>query len=195
MEAWGWSRNLGHCGDRRFCHCAKPPFLIQCGCRDSLVYCHPYSHCPANRYCHFLSFARFALSGTSPPPLPSISPDYQYPNGAQYYGALQNGLPTDGRAIVVFPTGNRYDGELQQGKRNGCGTYTFKNGRRYVGQFKQDQFEGRGIWMLGNGDRYVGDFQANQCQGEGIFLLADGSSQKGLWRDGNLIDGSLSCSR
>lgn len=131
----------------------------------------------------------------SPPPLPSRNPDYKYPNGTQYYGSLKNGLPTNGRVVMVFSTGNRYDGELRSGQRNGCGTYTFKNGKRYVGEFRNDQFEGQGIWMLGNGDRYVGSFRANQCQGEGTFLLADGSSKRGLWQDGDLINGNLSCNR
>jgi serine/threonine protein kinase len=129
------------------------------------------------------------------PALPSRSPDYKYPNGTQFYGAMVNGRPAAGRVMMIFPSGNRYAGELKNGRRNGCGTYTFKNGKRYIGQFKNDRFEGKGIWMLGNGDRYVGSFQDNHCQGEGIFLFADGSSKQGNWRNGDLVNSDLSCNR
>lgn len=130
-----------------------------------------------------------------PPALPERPADHVYSNGTQYYGLFANGVPVDGRGIMVFDSGNRYDGEYRNGERQGCGTFTFANGRRYVGQFERDQFSGQGEWILENGDRYIGEFAANKCHGEGTFIFANGSSETGMWRDGNLVDGNLSCDR
>jgi serine/threonine protein kinase len=130
-----------------------------------------------------------------PPPLPTVQPDLEFPNGTRYYGRLEAGRPADGKATMVFSKGNRYDGQFQNGKRNGCGTYSFTNGKRYIGQFKADQFDGLGIWLLGNGDRYVGGFKSNRCDGEGIFLFKDGNFTRGTWKDGKQVDGTLSCNR
>lgn len=130
-----------------------------------------------------------------PPPLPSRSPDFVYPDGTRFYGPTKAGTPTDGKVVMLFPSGNRYDGEIKDSKRNGCGTLTFANGKRYVGEFKDDQFSGQGIWMLGNGNRYVGAFSHNKCQGKGIYLFADGTSKRGVWNDGRLVNGDLSCDR
>lgn len=130
-----------------------------------------------------------------PPTLPSTKPSYEYADGTRYYGLIKNGRPADGRATMVFANGNRYDGEFQDGRRNGCGTYSFANGRRYIGQFKMDQFDGLGIWLLGDGDRYVGAFKDNRCNGEGIFLFKDGAFKRGTWQNGELANGKLSCNR
>ncbi len=131
----------------------------------------------------------------SPPNLPSRPPDLVYLNGTRYYGPLDRELPANSRGIMVFPSGNRYDGELKSGKRNGCGTYTFANGRRYVGQFQNDAFQGQGMWSLENGDQYVGTFQVNRCHGTGIFIFHTGTTQYGNWRDGQLEGTDLSCDR
>lgn len=131
----------------------------------------------------------------SPPALPSKKPNLIYADGTRYYGSVVDGLPTDGRGIMVFVSGNRYDGEFQNGKRNGCGTYTFVKGRRYVGQFKDDRFSGNGIWFLDNGDRYIGQFKDDRCHGEGTFIFADGTMRRGTWRNGQLEGSDLSCDR
>ena len=130
-----------------------------------------------------------------PPPLPSGKPNYEYADGTRYYGRVNVDRPADGRGTMVFSTGNRYDGEFRNGSREGCGTYSFSNGKRYVGQFKADRFEGLGIWLLGDGDRYVGAFKDNRCHGEGIFLFSDNRSQRGIWQNGKLVNGDLSCDR
>lgn len=130
------------------------------------------------------------------PPLPSGEPDYEYADGAIYYGSLDPGnLPADGRGTMVFPEGHRYDGEFQNGKRNGCGTLTLENGRKYVGQFEDDQFDGVGEWILESGDRYVGEFQDNRCDGKGTFIFANGETVAGTWQDGKLEGSDLSCDR
>ncbi|NJO79342.1 MAG: hypothetical protein HC827_13035 [Cyanobacteria bacterium RM1_2_2] len=139
------------------------------------------------------SLADLPCREPSPPPVPSGDADYEYPDGTRYYGAVEQGLPVDGRATMVFPSGNRYDGEFQNGQRNGCGTLTFTNGRSYMGQFKDDQFNGQGVWTLETGDRYVGSFSNNRCHGEGTFFFASGDTKQGRWQDGKLVDGDLQC--
>jgi len=132
----------------------------------------------------------------APGPIPNRPPDYEYANGVEFYGTIENGVPADGRGTMVYPNGDRYDGEFQGGKRNGCGTFTFDSGRRYMGQFQDDDFQGIGIWMLEGGHYYIGQFQENRCHGWGTFLLPDGSSTSGNWQDGRFVgDDTLSCDR
>lgn len=120
-------------------------------------------------------------------------PDHTYQNGIQFYGQFDDGQPANGRGSMIYPNGNRYDGEYRNGQRNGCGTFVFDNGRRYVGQFENDLFSGRGVWTLENGDRYIGDFEFNKCNGEGVYIFADGTSKSGIWQQGRLVDGDLTC--
>ncbi|MEL6814556.1 MAG: hypothetical protein AAFP03_07055, partial [Cyanobacteria bacterium J06598_3] len=120
---------------------------------------------------------------------------YEYENGAVYYGAINNGQPADGQGTMMYPTGNRYEGDFQNGQRQGCGTFTFANGREYIGQFEADQFNGRGTWIIENGERYIGEFKNNQCSGQGTFIFANGSTKSGLWADGKLPGSQLSCDR
>lgn len=128
-------------------------------------------------------------------PLAADAPDHTYQNGTQFYGQFKQGQPANGRGSMLYTNGNRYDGNYRSGQRNGCGTFTFANGRRYVGEFSNDLFSGRGMWLLENGDRYIGDFEFNKCNGEGVFIFADGTSQSGIWQQGRLVDGDITCDR
>jgi serine/threonine protein kinase len=128
-----------------------------------------------------------------PPPLPDRSPDHEYHDGTKYYGKFVNGIPANGRGIMLFRSGNRYDGGFRDGKRNGCGTLTFANGRQYMGQFQNDHFNGQGVWVSGNGDRYIGAFKDNKCHGKGVLIFPDGTFQSGAWQNGKLIGKNLSC--
>lgn len=141
------------------------------------------------------SLASLPCNELPPPALPDRAPDYEYENGTQYYGTVMGGMPADGRGIMVFSSGDRYDGEFRNGERNGCGTFTFASGRRYMGEFRNDAFNGEGIWILENGDRYIGEFEDSKCSGQGTFIFADGSSESGIWQNSLLVDGNLSCSR
>jgi hypothetical protein len=139
------------------------------------------------------SFPILPCNEPSLPPLPDRAPDHEYKDGTRFYGKFVDGAPADGRGIMVFPSGQRYDGDYRQGKRNGCGTMTFDQGKRYTGQFSDDQFQGLGVWTLENGDRYIGEFRNNKCDGTGTFIFKDGSFQSGNWQNGNLVDGTASC--
>lgn len=118
---------------------------------------------------------------------------HQYKNGIVYYGEFIAGKPADGKGTMVYPSGNRYDGEYKDGDRNGCGIFDFSNGRRYIGQFKDDQFNGKGTWILETGERYIGEFKDNRCEGKGTFIFFNGSSKSGVWEKGKLLNDDLSC--
>ena len=132
-------------------------------------------------------------------PLPSSVDDryiaHEYDSGAQFYGTFSDGQPADGRGTMLYPTGNRYDGEYQSGQRHGCGTYSFADGRRYVGEMRFDQMSGKGTWIMANGERYIGEFEDNQCSGQGTFIFLNGASVSGIWEDGVLVGDELACDR
>lgn len=147
-------------------------------------------------------FDQATLTGISATalPCPALSEDYSktlpaysYQDGSSYYGEVVDGQPADGKGTMMYPTGNRYDGEYRNGWREGCGMFSFSDGRRYVGQFKADQFSGLGTWILENGERYIGEFENNKCNGQGSFIYANGTVKSGVWRNGTLTDSSLSC--
>ena len=142
-----------------------------------------------------LSLPTLPCNEAPPPPEPDSYPTHEYQNGTRYYGEFVNGMPANGRGIMVFDGGDRYIGDFRNGRRNGCGTFVFANGRIYTGQFKNDQFAGLGEWKFENGDRYVGEFADNKCSGQGTFIQADGSFKSGTWQDGNLINDTASCNR
>lgn len=78
----------------------------------------------------------------------------------------------------VFTNGDRYIGELQQGKFHGKGIYIFANGNRYVGLFNEGMHEGQGTLYYADGkSKYVGEFHRNMSHGEGTFFYSDGISK------------------
>ncbi len=76
-----------------------------------------------------------------------------------------SGLCSDGYGTFVFSSGEKYEGEFQDGKFHGKGTYTYSDGTRYMGQ-----------WMDGERD------------GRGTLYKADGTiEQQGRWYYGNYV--------
>lgn len=118
---------------------------------------------------------------------------YTYEDGSVYYGQTVDNQPADGLGTMLYATGNRYDGNYQNGQRTGCGVFTYSNGQRYIGQFLADQFNGQGTWILENGERYIGEFKDNDCDGRGTFIFANGSVKSGIWQDGKLENTELLC--
>lgn len=142
-----------------------------------------------------VNLASLPCNELPPPDLDGQEPSQVYSSGVAFYGQFEDGIPVDGRGIMVFTNGDRYDGEFEAGQRNGCGTFTFANGRQYMGQFQADRFHGVGIWELETGERYVGQFEGGKCAGWGTFIFEDGTSKSGTWEDGTLVGEDLSCDR
>lgn len=116
--------------------------------------------------------------------------------GAKYYGkTTPTGSIANGRITVVFSNGDRYDGDYKNGKFEGCGTYAYANFGEYIGQLHQSKSNGSGTLAFNNGNRYIGEFQDGKCQGSGTFILADGTVVSGSWKNGEQVNGNLSCDR
>lgn len=58
-----------------------------------------------------------------------------------------------------YPLRNMYDGEFQQGLRQGCGTFYYANGARYEGEWKANKKHGKGKFVFKNGRVYEGIFE------------------------------------
>ncbi|MBR6629308.1 MAG: TIR domain-containing protein [Bacteroidaceae bacterium] len=86
---------------------------------------------------------------------------------------------------IYYSDGKKqYEGEIQNGKYHGQGTYYFTDGGKYVGQFKNGAFNGQGTFYYADGDRYEGQFENNERHGLGTFHFTDGSKYVGQFKDG-----------
>ncbi len=97
----------------------------------------------------------------------------------------------------TYPKGDKYVGELKDGKPNGQGTYflladnQFK-GDKYVGEYKDGKYNGQGTYTFASGNKYVGEFKDGKYNGQGTyFFLADNQSKGkkyvGEFKDGKQI--------
>jgi hypothetical protein len=57
----------------------------------------------------------------------------------------------NGKGILKWPDGRKYDGELENDKRHGWGEYIWKDSRRYRGQWKEGKQHGIGFFSAGEG--------------------------------------------
>ncbi|MEH1973078.1 MAG: protein kinase [Nostoc sp.] len=132
---------------------------------------------------------------TSIPPLPNTLG--RKIGIATVYGFPDN-LPLTGEGIMIYPDQKfggfvRYDGQLKDGKFNGCGNYTRGNGERYIGQFNNNFYQGIGKFIDKNGCKYIGEFKNNQFDGQGTWISKDGSRFSGIWHQGKLGNKIFSC--
>lgn len=54
---------------------------------------------------------------------------------------------------MYFSNGDIYEGEWNEGHKNGRGAYKFANGDSYEGYIQQDKKQGRGIYKWKNNAR------------------------------------------
>jgi len=97
-----------------------------------------------------------------------------------------------GEGKMTYPTGNYFEGEWRENKRNGEGTMHWKTtNEKYTGHW-EDNFQsgfGTHVWLEGGGDnkllrnRYVGYWKKGLRHGQGTFYYSNGSKYEGEWKD------------
>ncbi len=71
-----------------------------------------------------------------------------------------------------------YQGQMENGKNHGKGTYRVDNGARYEGQWFEGKAHGEGVLYGAEGDRYEGQWKHGQKDGVGTIYGANGDSYR-----------------
>ena len=102
--------------------------------------------------------------------------EIKYNNGSRikYIGQVLNGVP-EGKGIMYWDNGDRYEGEWKNDKKDGKGTYYYSNGERYEGDWVNDKREGKGIIYFIDGNVYKGDWKNDNKEGKGINYRYNGN--------------------
>lgn len=106
-----------------------------------------------------------------------------YADGAEYQGEWQDGK-RHGIGTYISPTGTRYEGEWENDGASGHGVCHYADGMKYDGQFESGERHGKGVLISPEGDRYEGQFKYDLLNGEGIYIWGDGVRSEGEFRDG-----------
>ena len=105
-----------------------------------------------------------------------------YDNGDKYDGEFVDNVK-EGRGVYNYFNGDRYEGEFFEDVKDGFGIYYYKNGERYEGEFKNDQKEGHGIYYYLDGERYEGEFKNGLADGRGTYYYTDGEKYVGDYKE------------
>ena len=106
-----------------------------------------------------------------------------YADGSEYQGEWQDGK-RHGTGTYISPTGTRYEGEWENDEASGHGVCHYADGMKYDGQFENGERHGKGVLISPEGDRYEGQFKYDLLNGEGIFTWGDGVRSEGEFREG-----------
>jgi hypothetical protein len=103
---------------------------------------------------------------------------------ASYDGPCVNGLAEgQGRASGIAT----YVGGFKAGKKHGVGVKAWPSGDRYEGEFVEDRKEGKGTYTWGRGqwqgERYVGEYLNDLRHGTGTYTWPTGDVYAGPWTE------------
>ena len=96
-------------------------------------------------------------------------------------------LPVNGEGLVQgrvrcrWPSGEVYEGDWKDGKRNGNGTYTFADGGVFVGEYKDSKKNGKGTFTYADGAVFVGEYKDGKRNGKGTFTYPNGAVEVGFY--------------
>ena len=94
----------------------------------------------------------------------------------------------DGTGVFIYPTGERYAGEFEEGDKHGEGTEYYASGKvKYKGNFRDNLRSDYGVYFYPNGDKYAGWFQKNAPNGKGTYYFADGDKVISLFKNGQPV--------
>ena len=85
----------------------------------------------------------------------------------------------EGVGVMVYASGNMYEGQWRAGEKEGVGTMHHATGNKYVGQFVAGEYEGQGTMHCADGAKYEGEYVAGEKEGKGTTHYANGDRYDG----------------
>ena len=111
----------------------------------------------------------------------------ELPEG-KYKGQVQLSLKIpQGKGILNFKNGDKYEGMFDMGKPHGKGVLYFYSGDVYKGNMLRGFIEGEGEMEYANGYHYIGSFLKNRKDGKGKLTDDRGFIKEGIWDEDKFI--------
>ena len=99
------------------------------------------------------------------------------------FGQCVSGDCKNGYGTYIWASGDKYEGQWKDYKKDGQGTYTSASGAKYKGQWKDDKSHGQGTYTSSSGDKYEGQWKDDNKSGQGTYTWASGDKYEGQWKD------------
>ena len=101
----------------------------------------------------------------------------------KYVGDFFNDVPNGNGILENYEDNTVYEGQVENGIKNGKGILKYSDGTKYKGDFKDDKFDGTGVLEFADGRKYEGEFHDNKIKGKGKFTWSDGKMYDGEYDD------------
>ena len=111
----------------------------------------------------------------------------EWQNGQRFEGQLENGVK-QGYGVFIAPGSFRYEGNWEANKQNGKGKTIFDNGDVYEGEILNGEFHGQGSYTTKAGSRYEGSWKNGVKEGPGKITFPDGDSWEGIFSNNERTD-------
>lgn len=109
----------------------------------------------------------------------------QYSFGEYVGGFDEQTQRRHGYGVILYLSGNSYEGEWNQGNMHGSGRKKYANGDLYEGNWVEGKRQGKGKYRYHQGHVYEGEYKNDECGGVGKLVLAHGAgSYEGEWMNG-----------
>ena len=113
----------------------------------------------------------------------TLNNGWTIPSGCTFNGDIKSfsgTLDTE----MINAAGDKYIGQLKNGKPEGTGELLTAAGDKYIGELKEGKPDGKGELLNASGDRYTGSFSEGLPHGQGTMVYTDGRTETGIWHHG-----------
>lgn len=105
-------------------------------------------------------------------------------NYANFIDPIISSLKTNYKYEKQIIEENIYEGEINNGKKEGYGKYISKNGETYIGQWKNNEKKGKGVLLKDKKIIYEGEFDFDNPDGIGKYYYENGNYYIGQFIEG-----------
>ena len=105
-----------------------------------------------------------------------------YTNGDKFEGEIKKGI-REGFGTYYYHNGDKYEGMWLKGKKHGMGTLYYKEGNLFVGHWKNSEKEGIGTLYTKTGEKFYGEFKLGRRNGKGILTSPDNNRYIGYFKE------------